>query len=83
MVEISHDLSLTDRISKPLERIANLLFLNTSFIDNPGLFAGKTGIAIFLYHYGRYSGEKNFTDYAGELIDEIYEDVNKTSPLNF
>lgn len=30
-----------------IHRIANILLLNASFIDNPGLLNGKTGIAIF------------------------------------
>ena len=65
-----------------IRRIANVLLLNASFIDNPGLLNGKTGIAIFFYHYGRYTGNKIFTDYAGELIDDIYEEINQSTPVN-
>lgn len=66
-----------------ISRIANILLLNASFIDNPGLLNGKMGIAIFFYHYGHYTWNKIFTDYAGELIDEIYEEINTNTPVNF
>jgi hypothetical protein len=83
MNEFNQDLSIKTRIDNRLERIAKVLLLNASFIDNPGLFSGKTGIAIFLYHYGRFSGHKIYTDYAGELVDEIYEGVNMNASVNF
>ena len=41
------------------------------------------GIAIFFYQYGRYSDNKLYTDYAGELIDEIYEEINLNTSTDF
>ncbi len=38
-----------------LERIANHSTINSSFLDNLGLFHGKMGIVIFFYHYSRYT----------------------------
>jgi len=70
-------------IDNRLQRIANFLLLNSSFIDNLGLLNGKMGIAIFFYHYSRYCGNKIYQDYAGELIDEIYEEINNGTPVNF
>lgn len=75
--------SLEERINKRLQRIANVLLLNASFIDNPGLLNGKMGIAIFFYHYSRYTKNKVYEEYAGELIDEIYEEINTSTPVNF
>lgn len=74
---------LKNAIDKRLQRIANVLLLNASFIDNLGLLNGKMGIAIFFYRYGRYSESKVFTDYAGELIDEIYEEISTTTTVDF
>lgn len=65
-----------------LKKIANVLVLNASFTDNPGLLNGKMGIAIFFYHYSRYSDNKNYEEYAGELIDEIYSEINTNTPVN-
>ncbi|NLV18314.1 MAG: hypothetical protein GXY51_02355 [Bacteroidetes bacterium] len=71
------------KIDDRLKRIANVLLINASFIDNPGLLNGKTGISIFFYEYGRYLNNKIYTDYAGELIDEIYEEIAQNTPLSF
>ena len=70
-------------VNDRLRRIANILLLNASFIDNLGLLKGKVGIAIFFYHYARCTQNKIFEDYAGELIDEIYEEINTNTPVNF
>ncbi len=72
-----------EKIIDRLRRIANVLLLNASFIDNPGLLNGKMGIAIFFYHYSRYTKNKIYEDYAGELVDEIYEEINTSTPVNF
>jgi glycosyltransferase involved in cell wall biosynthesis len=71
------------KVNERLRRIANVLMLNASFIDNLGLLNGKMGIAIFFYHYARYTGSKILEDYAGELIDEIYEEISTNTPLDF
>jgi hypothetical protein len=60
-----------------------VLLLNASFTDNLGLLNGKMGIAIFFYQYARYTGNKVYEDYAGELIDEIYEEINNSTPVGF
>ncbi len=65
------------------QKIINTLLLNASFIDNIGLMHGKMGICIYFFHLGRKTGIKMYEEYAGELIDEIYEEINTTTPLNF
>lgn len=70
-------------IGDRLQRIANVLLLNASFLENPGLLNGKMGIAIFFYNYARSTGNKIYEDYAGELVDEIYEEINTSTPVNF
>jgi hypothetical protein len=74
---------LFNNINSRLQRIANVLLLNASFIDNPGLLNGKMGIAIFFYHYAHYSGSKIFEDYAGELIDQICDEINTNTIADF
>jgi len=71
------------KIDARLTRIANVLLLNSSFIDNLGLLNGKMGIAIFFYQYSRYSGNTMYSDYAGELIDEIYEGIDTSTQVDF
>jgi len=44
---------------------------------------GKTGIAIFFFHMTRTTGNKIYKDYAGELIDEIYEEISVSTSWDF
>ncbi|HQG37243.1 MAG TPA: lanthionine synthetase LanC family protein [Bacteroidales bacterium] len=71
------------RVDERLKRIANVLLINASFTDNLGLLNGKMGIAIFFYLYARYTNNKIFSDYAGDLIDEIYSEINESTSINF
>ena len=74
---------LKGKIDARLQRIANVLLLNASFTNNIGLLNGKMGIAIFFYHYSRHTENKLFEDYAGDLIDEIYKEINTSTPVDF
>ena len=65
------------------QRITNVLLLNASFIDNLGLMHGKMGIAIYFYHLARKTQNKIYENYAGELIDEIYEGISLHTTLDF
>ena len=66
-----------------LQRIARYLMIHSSISNNTGLLNGKTGIAVFFYHYARYTGKRIYDDFAGELIDEIYKEITVNIPLNF
>jgi hypothetical protein len=66
-----------------LQRIARYLMLHGSFCNNIGLLNGKTGIAVFFYHYARYTKKRIYDDFAGELFDEIYKDIHVNIPVNF
>lgn len=66
-----------------LQRVINVLLLHSSFIENLGLFNGKMGISIAFFHLSRQTNNSLYENYAGELIDEIYEEINTTSPWNF
>ncbi|MDP3442622.1 MAG: lanthionine synthetase LanC family protein, partial [Ignavibacteria bacterium] len=59
------------------------LLLNASFIDNLGLMHGKMGIAIYFFHLARETENQIYEDYAGELIDEIYDEIDTNTPLDF
>lgn len=66
-----------------LLRIGRLLMLHGSFNNNLGLMNGKMGIIIFFYHLSKYTGNKIFGDFAGEMIDEIYKEIHNHYPSNF
>ena len=65
------------------QKIINTLLLNASFIDNIGLMHGKMGISIFFFHLAKQTRNKIYEDYAGELIDEIYEEITLNTPVDF
>lgn len=65
-----------------LENIVNRLILNTSFINNLGLYHGKMGIVLFFAHYAQYTHNPIYEKFAWELMEEIYEDIPVDSPLN-
>jgi glycosyltransferase len=66
-----------------LARIANHLIINASSLSNLGLYHGKMGVVLFFYELGRYTGKNIYDKFAGELLDEIYNEINNEMPLNF
>lgn len=66
-----------------LQRIANHLIINSSYLDNLGLFHGKMGVVIFFYHYSRYTSNPIYEEFAGELLDEIFEEIHDKLPIDF
>lgn len=66
-----------------LRRIANYQMMHSSFCGELGLFYGKMGIAIFFFHYARYSNNIIYEDFAGELLDEIIEDIHDGMSVGF
>lgn len=61
---------------KLLQRIANHLLLNAGFSSNLGLYHGKMGIIIFFGHYARYTADTLYDDFAGILMEQLYEDIH-------
>lgn len=66
-----------------LQRIVGRLLINSSFTSNLGLFHGKMGIVLFFCHYARYAGNSDYDEFAGELMEEIYEDINTSISTDF
>lgn len=66
-----------------LKRIANHLMLNSSFLSEIGLYEGKMGIVVFFFHYARYTGNPLYSDFAEELLNEIYAEISVYTPITF
>jgi len=62
----------------PLEKIVWKLIINGSLTEQPGLFYGKTGIAVFFFHYTQYTGNELFREYAMDLIEETQKQISDT-----
>ncbi len=59
------------------------LLLNSGFIENTGLLNGKMGIAICFYHLAREYNNRIYENFAGDLIDEIYQEITVETPVDF
>jgi len=66
-----------------LQQIANRLVKNWSSLESQGLWHGKMGIALFFFHYARYTGKKLFEDYAMEVIESIQTNINWGSMTDY
>lgn len=64
------------------EKVISYILLNSSFISNLGLFHGKMGIALFFAHYARFTKQTLYDDFAGELLDEIYDNISVNMPVD-
>lgn len=67
-----------DSLVNEIER----LVINVSFVTDLGLFHGKMGHAIFFAHYGCLVDNVSYENFAGELLEEIYEEINIYLPIN-
>lgn len=47
-----------------LQQIADMLVLNGTLTECPGLVHGKMGIAVFFFYYAQYTENMIFADYA-------------------
>ncbi|MCC8095570.1 MAG: hypothetical protein LIP05_09510 [Tannerellaceae bacterium] len=66
-------------IERDLKQIADMLLLNGTLIECPGLIHGKMGIAIFFFHYAQYTNNSLFADYGMDLLVEIQDQVHANS----
>jgi hypothetical protein len=66
-----------------LRKMADSLFLGSSFVPRPGLLKGKMGICIFFYHFSRIVDNKVYEDFAGELLDDVFEAINDKTSCDF
>lgn len=63
-----------------LRKIANMLIMEKA--DKPGLCSGKTGYAVFFYHYFKYTGNPLYEREADTLIDEALGNLSAKLPHN-
>ena len=74
---------LNQEDSDLLQRIANHLIFNASFLHKIGLYHGKMGAVLFFAHYAHYTSNELYNDFTGELLDEIYEDIHTELAIDF
>lgn len=70
-------------IEKQLKIIANTLIINGSLLGGSGLWYGKTGVAVFFFHYAHYTNNELFEDYAVEIINAIQAEIHRNSTASY
>lgn len=66
-----------------IDRLLPYLLTNYPFTAGNGLVHGKMGGVLFFALYSKYSGNEIYIDYAGMLMEDIYESLNKEMPVSF
>lgn len=65
------------------EKLIHHLMLKSVELKNPGLLDGKMGLSIFFFHYARFADNDVYEELAGDLIDELLENIHQDLPITF
>ncbi len=65
---------MSGKLTNKIDKIAECILDNKKF-NNIGLMGGTSGIALFLFHYSQYFEKEQPSDYACNLIEEIFEKI--------
>ena len=71
------------KMERDLSQIAEMLLLNGTLTECPGLVNGKMGIAAFFFHYAKYTDNELFADYAMDLIGEMLNQIHLNSSADY
>ncbi len=71
------------QIKKDLQQIVDMLLLNGTLTECPGLLHGKMGIAIFFFHYAKFTKNELFADYAMDVISGLLDQIHVNSPADY
>ena len=63
-------------VKETIQKIANILLINSDDVSNDGLLNGNMGLAIFFYNYSKYTQIIEYKNIADDLIDKIIKNLN-------
>jgi hypothetical protein len=66
-----------------LENIATKLVQPQNIPYFPGLYYGKTGLAVFFCHYASYTQNDSYNDIAYDLIEKTHEQLYNNNVINY
>jgi hypothetical protein len=73
----------TGQLSGELKKIVAHLLLNSHLCTTPGLYYGKTGIAIFFFHVYNYTLDETLEERGFQLLTEIQPLIHEHFPLDY
>jgi len=80
MIKIGTD---KNKILEEINQIAYHIILNLEYCKDAGLYHGKTGISIFLFHLFKYTSNNFFSDIGFQLLNEIQSQIHLNYPINY
>lgn len=66
-----------------LQTGVNDLILKSAATDDVSLYYGKMGLSLLLYHYGHKTQQSVYHEFAGALIDQVYQGCQRHLPVDF
>lgn len=63
--------------------IIHHLIINTPLLKDIGLLTGKMGISIAFYEMSRREENDVYSDYAGDLLDQVFDEISIATPIDF
>ena len=71
------------QVNSYLQRISNYLMMNGGFLQNPGLFSGEMGLALFFARYAVFRQNELYSEYSFDLIEKIQNSIHQATPIDF
>lgn len=68
-------------MNERLKKIVDYLLLSSPYMHDIGLFHGKMGVVIALYLYSAKYRDELISDYAWDLLQHIYDNINSNMPI--
>ena len=70
-------------MNERLRKIVDYLLLSSPYMHDIGLFHGKMGVVIALYLYSAKYRDELISDYAWDLLQHIYDNINSNMPIGW
>ena len=67
---------LNYKLQSKLEEIASILCDSTDKFDSPGVLAGVSGLALFMFYYSRFTGDGKYAEVGEQALGKAVEMIN-------
>jgi len=71
------DQVLNHKLHKKLHEIANILCNSLHIFNNPGVLAGVSGLALFMYYYSRFTGDSKYAEVGEKALERAVDMINE------
>lgn len=70
-------------MNSELNKIVDRVLKEGREFDSPGLLDGQMGMAVFMFHYARWSGDEAGEDFGCELIESVQRKIYRYFPVDY